>query len=622
EIFANPSGVQGDLRMATASGEDAGFDIVFASDARVTDRGYQIEMAIPFKSLRFPDRQEQVWRATFWRTRPRESRAQHSWAAIDRDEQCFICQFGTLTGIRGVRAGGALELLPAVIASHSESLEDPEDPDSGLGNGEFDGEASLTARYAHPSGITIEGTANPDFSQVESDVAQIDVNTTFALFFPERRPFFQEGSELFESYFTLVYTRQINDPLLAAKAVGRLGRTAFAYLGAFDETSPIILPFQQRSFVGTGDKSFSNVARLRRTYGENSYVGALVTDRRFEEGGGAGAAYGIDGTHRFLDSYRFEYQMVGSHTQEPDEAGPTASLEDFTFDDGAHTGIFDGESFSGWGGYASLERSARFWSFDFDYWTSSPTFRADDGFETRNDLRNFVAFQEVNWYPEGNWIDRFGADIRFSRTWTYDGGKREGFVNPTVELQLPLQTFVELGPTWGYERFRDIDFDDQFGWFMFFETTPIEEVSGGFYVEFGDEIARNLETPLLGDERFVELFGTIQPIDRLTIEPSVRWSRLEADGEEVFDGYIFRTRTNFNLSRRLFGRVVVQYDDFDETLSFEPLITYRINPFTLFYIGSTNAYERFDAVPGERPDDQMVQTSRQFFTKFQYLFQP
>ncbi|HUP20007.1 MAG TPA: DUF5916 domain-containing protein [Gemmatimonadota bacterium] len=621
ELFANPTGVQGDLRISTSSGEDSGFDIVYHTDAKITESGYQIEMAIPFKSLRFPDRPEQEWRVNFWRTRPRESRAQHSWAAIDRDEQCFLCQWGTLTGIRGVEPGGALELLPAVVASHASMLEDPDDPGSGLGDDEFDAEASLTARFAHASGITLEGTVNPDFSQVESDVAQIDVNTTFALFFPERRPFFQEGSDLFDSYFTLVYTRQINDPLVAAKTVGRMGRTSFAYLGALDENSPLILPFQERSFVGLGEQSFSNIGRFRRTYGASSYVGALVTDRRFEEGGGSGSAFGVDGTHRFLDNYRFEYQLVGTHTQEPDEAGPTASLGALTFADGEHTAVFDGESFSGWGGYASVERSARFWSFDFDYWTSSPTFRADNGFETRNDFQRFVAFHELNWYPSSGAIDQFTADIRVARDWTHEGGKKSGYVNPTIEMSLPMQAFFEIGPIWSYERFRGVDFDDQFSWFAFFRATPVARVTAGFFFRGGDEIARNLAVPELGDASFLEVFATLRPMDRLVVEPSIRRSRLEVGGEEIFDGYIFRARTTFNLTRRLFGRVIVQYDDFDESLSLEPLVTYRINPFTLFYVGSTNAYERFDEIPGVR-DREMAQTSRQFFLKFQYLFQP
>lgn len=110
-------------------------------------------------------------------------------------------------------------------------------------------------------------------------------------------------------------------------------------------------------------------------------------------------------------------------------------------------------------------------------------------------------------------------------------------------------------------------------------------------------------------------------MDQLVVEPSVVWSRLEVDGDEVFDGYIFRTRTTFNLTRQLFGRVIVQYDDFDDALSVEPLVTYRINPFTLFYVGSTAAYARFDREDLGLGDD-FSQTSRQFFAKFQYLFQP
>ncbi|MDX1661079.1 MAG: DUF5916 domain-containing protein [Gemmatimonadota bacterium] len=617
EIFANPSGVQGDIRFSQANGEDVGFDLVFDAEAKITGDGYQVEMAIPFKSLRFPDRPEQEWRATFVRIRPRESRAQYSWAAFDRDEQCLACQFGTLRGIRGVEPGGALELLPAVVASHSSELDDPDDPDSGLGDGEFDGEASLTARYAHPSGVTLEGTINPDFSQVESDVAQIDVNTTFALFFPERRPFFQEGSELFETYIDLVYTRQINDPQVAAKSIVRRGRTAIAYLGARDENSPILLPFQERSFVGLGEESFSNILRARRTYGSNSYVGGMVTDRRFENGGGSGTTFGVDGVHRFLDNYRFEYQLAGSHTDEPEQAGSTARLEGLTFDDGAHTAVFDGESFSGWGGYASLERSAEFWSFDLDYWTSSPTFRADNGFETRNDFHRAIAFTEVSWYPERSWIDQFTADVRASQTWTHDGGKDAGYVNPTLEFSLTGQTFVELGPRWEYERFRGLDFDGMFEWFVFARSNAFDRVQGGFFFEQGDDIARNLETPAVGEGTFLNVFATLKPIDRLTIEPSVRWSRLEVDGEEIFDGYIFRARANFNVTRRLFGRLVLQYDEFDEAFDVEPLVTYRINPFTLFYLGSTSTLERFDD-----PHDEFVETERQYFAKVQYLFQP
>ena len=152
---------------------------------------------------------------------------------------------------------------------------------------------------------------------------------------------------------------------------------------------------------------------------------------------------------------------------------------------------------------------------------------------------------------------------------------------------------------------------------MFVNSNFSEALGAGFFFERGDDIARNLETPALGTGTFLQVFADIKPFDRLTIDPSVRWSRLEVDGEEIFDGYIFRARTNFNLTRRLFARLVLQYDAFDDAFDVEPLVTYRINPFTLFYVGSTSSFERF-----EEPREGFVQTERQFFAKLQYLFQP
>ena len=105
------------------------------------------------------------------------------------------------------------------------------------------GEFSLGAKANLSSSFTVEGTYNPDFSQIEADAAQIDVNSSFALFFPERRPFFQEGSDMYRTFFNAVYTRSINDPLFATKITGRPGSTSVALLTARDENTPFTLPF-------------------------------------------------------------------------------------------------------------------------------------------------------------------------------------------------------------------------------------------------------------------------------------------------------------------------------------------------------------------------------------------
>ena len=219
-IASNPLGIQADT-FISPNNEDDGFDILFRSSGQITETGYQIELAIPFKSLRFPNADSQTWGATFWITRPRESRSQYSWAAVSRDDPCMSCQLGEINGIRGVKAGRNLEILPSLTGGGVGALRDDEQPDSGFKNERMTLEPSLNLKYGITSEFTADVTVNPDFSQIESDEAQIDVNSTFALFFDERRPFFQEGSGLFNTEIRTVYTRSINDPIGAAKLTGR-----------------------------------------------------------------------------------------------------------------------------------------------------------------------------------------------------------------------------------------------------------------------------------------------------------------------------------------------------------------------------------------------------------------
>ncbi|MBI4719783.1 MAG: carbohydrate binding family 9 domain-containing protein, partial [Chitinivibrionia bacterium] len=185
QFFVNPYGIQQDYLWSSVGGPDRGCDLIWQSAARVTDSGYQVEMAIPFSSIRFPDEDKQSWRMDFRRIRPRESLKQYSWAAYDRNEQCSPCQWGTVQGIQGVKPGRGLEIMPAVVASEAGMLNDPYDPESGLDNASVKGEMSVGAKYSISSDLTVEGAINPDFSQIEADAAQIDVNTTIALLYPE-----------------------------------------------------------------------------------------------------------------------------------------------------------------------------------------------------------------------------------------------------------------------------------------------------------------------------------------------------------------------------------------------------------------------------------------------------
>ena len=622
-LFANPYGVQGDTRFAVTSGEDSSFDLLYYTEGKITDTGYVIEMRIPFASLRFPDAEDQEWRATFWRTRPRGSREQYTWAAISRDNSCFLCQYGTLTGIQGVKPGGALELLPTIVASQSSSISNPDDPHGGLNNDGVEGAPSLGMRYSFPVGLTTDLALNPDFSQIESDAAQIDVNSTFALFFPERRPLFQEGADVFATPIDQVYTRSINDPQVVGKAIGRMDRTTVGYIGGVDETSPILIPLEERSYVTQTRKSVSNIVRAQQSFLEDSYAGVLFTDRRFVDHSGSNTSLGVDGQMRFLDKYRFEWQVVGSHSQEPDDPTLTEGVNDLKFDNGRYTVAYDGESFFGNAMYASVERNARTWSWDVDYWQFSPTFRVDNGFETRNDLRRVSMYQGLSFWPGASWIDRVGPGVFGQMAWNWSGQKKSDYVQLWLNAQLTGQTSLEPAFQIENERFGGIDFTGLTNLRLFANSNFSEPVQLGFFVAHGDRIARNLETPELGTGTDAEVFGTFNLFGRFLLQPSVQYSDLytQDDNTEVFKGFVFRTRASLQFSRELFVRLILQWDDFSGQLSFEPLLTYRLNPFTVFYIGATSGYSDF----GRRDDLDLpaeaglAQTSRQFFLKFQYL---
>ncbi len=611
-LFANPRGIQFDARFAEGQGEDGRVDLIWHSRGRITEDGYVVEIAVPFSSLRFPPKDVQEWRISFWRNRPRGNREQIVWAAMSHGDPCFLCQLGHLSGLEGVRPGGSLELLPSVVGSQSGALGTP---GQGFVNNRVTGDAGLTAKYSFANGITAEAAFNPDFSQVESDAGQVDVNSTFALFFPEQRAFFQEGSDLFQTRLNAVYTRSINKPLAAGKVIGRMGRTTVAYLGARDDNSPLLLPFEERSVSGQAGKSVSNVLRFRQTFGRNSYLGALVTDRRLD-GGGSGSLVGIDGKVGFGGVYSLDYQLLGSHTVEPDAPELLPALGNATFDGGRYTARLDGERFRGLAQHFSLSRSTRGWNWDVTWRSVSPTFRTDNGFETRNDLRRLMGFQAYNFYPNGRLVQRVSSGVQGHKTWNHRGELKAQSVEARLNANLIGQTFAQVVLRTSDEQFRGVDFRGMQRVNLYAETNFTRMISTGGFIGIGEGVARNLATPVQGTVRDLEWWIRLRPSTWATINPSIVHSRMtREDGSEIFDGYILRTRADLQFTRELFLRMVVQYNNFGQQLSIEPLLTYRANPFTMVYLGSTRGYRDFDS--DERTG--WARTSTQYFTKVQYL---
>jgi len=638
QFYVNPYGIQQDRMWTLVHGEDRGFDMVWHSAARITDTGYQVEMAIPFASMRFPSRDVQNWRVDLRRARPRESNYHDAWAAHDRDDQCQPCQWGHLDGLEGVHAGKGLEILPSVMGYQTSEIADALDADSGLDHNDIKTEASVNVKYKATSDITLEATGNPDFSQIEADADQIDVNTTIVLRFPERRPFFQEGNDLFRTYFNSFYTRMVANPEVAAKATARWTKSSLAYVFARDEDSPYIVPTRERSFSRNLGYSSVNVLRGLQSLGNNSHAGVMLTDRRYDEGG-SGTIVAGDFNLRLASSYSWIGQYVWSHSEEPEgvEINPGE-----LFDDDRHTVDLDGESFSGTAFITELRRRADHWNFTFDYNEVGDSYRTQTGYDPWNGHRNGFIWTNYNIDFEEGLIQRFAPQIFVDGRWTMEGERQWLHVNPSLFTQLRwAQTGIRLGYQRGEEVWGDVVFEDVWQANLNINSRPSNRVGYGFWVNVGENPALfSLER---GDELQVSAHLNLKPWDNLVLEPTVDYIRSKAhdSGDLLFEQTIARLRLRWQMSRRLSLRLVLQHNSsenppwraeaqagnfpgyhmsFGSKWEIDPLLTYRLSSFSVFYLGSTRDYRDFNAASDDA-SNLYRQTQRQYFMKLQYLFQ-
>ena len=639
EFFVNPYGVQKDIMWTNIQGEDRGFDMVWHSAAKINEDGYVVEMALPFAAMRFPNQDIQQWRIDFWRVHPRDSFFQYSWAADDRNEQCFPCKWGTVEGIEGVRPGKGLEILPSVIAYQTGHISDELDADSEFQDNDIKAEGSLSAKYSVSSDITLEGAYNPDFSQIEADADQIDVNTTIVQRFPEKRPFFQEGNDLFRTMFNSFYTRMVNDPEVAAKGTARWEKTSLAYVMARDEHSPYIIPTEERSYSLGMDYSTVNVLRGLQSLGSGSQVGFMATDRRYDKGG-SGTILSGDANIRLSSTFRWMAQWVYSHTEEPE--GISVSPGE-TFANGKHTVDLDGETYSGNALITELRRNARHWNLTLDYNQVNPTYRTQTGYDPWNDQKNGFIYTDYRIYPEGEGLlERITPSVFVNGRWNTSNVRKWFHYQGSLNFQLRwAQTNVGLRYASGTELWGGVEFKDLWRANINLNSQPWDQFGYFLGYRFGKNPA--LRTLDKGDEQNITLALNIKPFDRLIIEPTINHIRSDhaGTGKLLFKQTIARMRVRLQLSNRLSVRLVVQNNQsknpyyldqaqggdfgnyhmyFGSKWEVDPLVTYRINSFSVFYAGSTHDYRDFNAGI-EDGNDQYILTDRQYFMKLQYLFQ-
>jgi len=299
----------------------------------------------------------------------------------------------------------------------------------------------------------------------------------------------------------------------------------------------------------------------------------------------------------------------------------SSGLEGITFDGGRYTAAFDGESFGGHSLDASIGRGGRHWQFDVTLQSASAAFRADNGFVTQNDRREIRMFHSYTLYPKWNIIDRISPRFFINRAWNFGGLWKEDFLAGGLNIQLKAQTQINVWLNQTQELFNGGKFTGMNNVFINVNSNFSERIGIGFRIRKGDSIARNVNEPYIGDSREFSANVTLRPTKRLVIHPSISFSDLKdpLTGEEEFSGYIGRARVNYQLTGKLLARVIVQYNDFASSLEVDPLVTYRVSPFTVFHLGSTHTYNSFPGL--EEHSVILAQSARQIFFKAQYLFQ-
>jgi hypothetical protein len=605
-------------------------DYFFESKGRLVEGGYEVEVRIPFKSLRYQDAKVQSWGIHILR-RVQHSGFQDTWAPAIRANANFLAQSGTLDGLHDMKRGLVLEATPTATAHADRSPT--------LGNGrDYQKKADLSgdARWGIRQNLTLNGTINPDFSQVEADVGQVLLNERFALFYPEKRPFFLDGLELFDSPNQLIYTRHIVAPLGGLKLAGKLGGTNIA--------SMIVADDRQYSWAGNHSPLFG-VSRIRYDYGSSNTLGAVLTTRE----DGANFSRVAAGDFRFYHSklYFAQFQAAESWTD---------SLRNRQ----------NGSLYQ-----ADWDRTGRAWGFHYTLRSLDPGFKAAAGFVNRTGIIEARAFNRLSFYgAQGALVQTYGSFFGLGRIWNNVRGSHG--LAETSEQILPSATLrggwnLSGAVTHAYFAFdpalySGLTVQRSVGTSIVvidtaaFTVPPPEKDQWGGSFRVTTPTYRHFSGTASVTESQVPIFSEAAPgnssrIDAAldlrpttAIRSSVSFSRLtiarKSDGSRFSSETIPRIKVEYQVSPPIFLRLVSQYAarsrsplegrngnpilvngvlDTGSTMnefSTDWLFSYRPVPGTLVYLGYGSALEE----PREFRFQNLRRTRDGFFGKISYLF--
>ncbi|MCF6288185.1 MAG: carbohydrate binding family 9 domain-containing protein [Proteobacteria bacterium] len=610
EFFVNPLGVQMDLIRDESGGnsnEDDSWDAIWDSAGKITADGYVVEFEIAYNELQMPKQQgEKTWGISLFRSYPRSVRKQIQADKIDRNNSCYLCTISKYTGFANAQRGRDLEITASTTVISNQFKEDVV--------GDFakvthDVEPSIDVNWGISSNLTLNATLNPDFSQVESDSAQLDVNQTFALFFPEQRPFFLENSDYFNSNMNLIHTRNVADPDYGVRLVGKSDKNAYGFFYTDDTITNILIPGVFGSGLASMQQESSNLAaRYRRDFGNASNIGAIITNRSSDGYNNTVAA--IDSNYRITDKNTLQVQYTSTDTQNSPQL-----MDDFDL-----AKDISGDAYSV--RFVHSDEDVFFAATHYNY---DDDFRADLGFIGKVGFTKSVIGGRYIWRPTATaWWNRFSIYSDWDITHDQQGRLIEKELEARMGLNANKQSFFGLRGLTRVALWNDVLYkENSIGLDASFRPTAGLELGTG--LTFGDAI--DFTNNKLAKTNRAYIFANINLGQHLSMNLAHNFRQLSRDGGNVFvaNQSDLRFSYQFNIRQRLryalintnINRDISLYDsDIDShtrRLSNQLIYSYKVNPKTLLFVGYSDA-----GIADQNID--LSTTNRTFFMKFSYAW--
>jgi hypothetical protein len=617
----NAAGVQLDGLFSESAGWDFSYDMVWSSDVRRTPQGYVALFAIPFNALRFAPGNPEGWGLFLYRGIPRKNEDDF-WPQISSAIAGRLRQMGDVRGLETASPGGTTQFVPyaSYLSGRSLDLAGATSPHFASNQ---QARGGLDTKFTIHNSLVVDGTYNPDFSQVESDQPQETLNQRFEVFFPELRPFFLENASYFGTPLELVFTRRIVDPQVGARMTGRLGPWALGALVSDDRA-----PAEGGSATGAkpGDHALVSALRVSHDVGHDDHVGMIFTER--SASGVSNAVGGLDGRATLAQSWVANGQFVMSAT---DEAGVRLA---------------------GQASEVSILRSGRLLKGSLQYDDISPDFRSDVGFITRTDLRDASGMVSYRFRPEGRWLIAWGPDLFIEQAWDYAGERVGATCTPRISVELTRGTTLSVFRTFASEVLRPQDFatlatnrgygQDRTGFTFGSSLLARCVVSGSFSAGEGvDYVPPAGMAPEPAKVVNASATFSLRATNALTVDGTYIVTRVDDAlvSATHFDERFARAVVTYQFTHEASLRTIVQSHNLSpdarftsaeltKQLTADVLFTYLVHPYTALYVGYTRDRQNIDPALTltngglARSRNSMLDDGRQLFVKLSYLIRP